>query len=57
MVGDVIVAFNEKPGPGMREILDRLRASRIGDTISLTAFRGGAKVDLTIGVVRVELLI
>ncbi|MBV8674959.1 MAG: PDZ domain-containing protein, partial [Acidobacteriaceae bacterium] len=46
MVGDVIVAFNEKPAPGMREILDRLRASRIGDTLSLTVFRGGAKVDL-----------
>jgi len=50
MVGDVIVAFNEKPVPGMREILDRLRASRIGDTISLTVFRGGAKVDLTVSV-------
>ena len=48
MVGDVIVAFNEKPAPGMREILDRLRASRIGDTLSLTVFRGGAKVDLVV---------
>jgi S1-C subfamily serine protease len=50
MVGDVIVAFNQKPVPGMREILHRLRASRIGDTISLTVFRGGAKVDLTVSV-------
>lgn len=50
MVGDVIVAFNGKPVPGMREILDRLRASRIGDTISLTVFRGGARVDLTVSV-------
>jgi len=48
MVGDVIVAFNDKPAPGMREILDRLRASRIGDTLSLTVFRGGAKVDLVV---------
>ena len=50
MVGDVIVAFNEKPVPGMREILHRLRASRIGDTISLTVLRGGAKVDLAVSV-------
>jgi S1-C subfamily serine protease len=50
MVGDVIVAFNEKPVPGMREILDRLRVSRIGDTISLTVFRGGMKVALTMRV-------
>ena len=50
MVGDVIVLFNEKPVPGMREMLHRLRDSRIGDTISLTVFRGGAKVDLTVTV-------
>ena len=50
MVGDVIVLFNGEPVPGLREILYRLRASRIGDTISLTVFRGGAKVDLTLSV-------
>ena len=50
MVGDVIVLFNGEPVPGLREILQRLRASRIGDTISLTVFRGGAKVDLTVSV-------
>lgn len=50
MVGDVIVLFNREPVPGLREILHRLRASRIGDTISLTVFRGGAKVDLTLNV-------
>jgi S1-C subfamily serine protease len=50
MVGDVIVLFNGEPVPGLREILHRLRASRIGDTISLTVFRGGTKVDLTLSV-------
>jgi S1-C subfamily serine protease len=50
MVGDVIVLFNEKPVPGMSEMLHRLRDSRIGDTISLTVLRGGAKVDLTVTV-------
>ena len=50
MVGDVIVLFNGEPVPGLRDILHRLRASRIGDTISLTVFRGGAKVDLTLSV-------
>jgi S1-C subfamily serine protease len=50
MVGDVIVSCNGEPVPGLREILHRLRASRIGDTISLTVFRGGAKVDLTLSV-------
>jgi S1-C subfamily serine protease len=50
MVGDVIVLFNGEPVPGLREILHRLRASRIGHTISLTVFRGGAKVDLTLSV-------
>ena len=50
MVGDVIVLFNGEPVPGLREILHRLRTSRIGDTISLTVFRGGAKVDLTLSV-------
>jgi S1-C subfamily serine protease len=50
MVGDVIVSFNGEPVPGLRKILHRLRASRIGDTISLTVFRGGARVDLTLSV-------
>jgi S1-C subfamily serine protease len=50
VVGDVIVSFNGGPVLGLREILHRLRASRIGDTISLTVFRGGAKVDLTLSV-------
>ncbi len=50
MVGDVIVLFNGEPVPGLREILHRLRASRIGDTISLTVSRGAAKVDLTLSV-------
>lgn len=50
MVGDVIVLFNGKPVPGIREMLHRLRDSRIGDTIPLTVLRGGAKVDLTVTV-------
>ncbi|WP_157467404.1 S1C family serine protease [Edaphobacter aggregans] len=50
MVGDVIVSFNGEPVHGLREILHRLRASSIGDTISLTVFRGGAKLDLTLSV-------
>jgi S1-C subfamily serine protease len=50
MVGDVIVSFNGKSVQGVHEILHRIRALRIGDTISLTVFRGGAKVDLTLSV-------
>ena len=50
MVGDVIVSFSDEPVPGLREILHRLRGSRIGDTISLTVSRGGARVDLTLSV-------
>jgi len=50
MVGDVIVSFNGEPVHGVREILHRIRASRIGDTISLAVLRGGAKLDLTVSV-------
>jgi S1-C subfamily serine protease len=50
MVGDVIVSFNGKPVHGVREILHLLRALRIGDTISLSVLRGGAKLDLTVSV-------
>jgi S1-C subfamily serine protease len=50
MVGDVIVSFNGDPVHGVREILHRLRASRIGDTISLAVLRGGVKLDLTVSV-------
>jgi S1-C subfamily serine protease len=50
MVGDVIVAFNGKPVRGVHEILHRIRALRIGDTISLAVLRGGAKLDLTVSV-------
>jgi len=50
MVGDVIVSFNGEPAHGVREILHRLRASRIGDTISLAVLRGGAKLELTVSV-------
>jgi S1-C subfamily serine protease len=50
MVGDVIVSFNGEPVHGVREILHRLRASRIGDTISLAVLRGGVKLDLTVSV-------
>jgi S1-C subfamily serine protease len=50
MVGDVIVLFNGEPVHGVREILRRIRASRIGDTISLAVLRGGAKLDLTVSV-------
>jgi S1-C subfamily serine protease len=50
MVGDVIVSFNGEPVHGVREILHRLRASRIGDTISLAVLRGGAKLDVTVSV-------
>jgi S1-C subfamily serine protease len=50
MVGDVIVSFNGNPVQGVREILHRIRALRIGDTISLAVLRGGAKLDLTVSV-------
>lgn len=50
MVGDVIISFNGEPVHGVREILYRLRASRIGDTISLAVLRGGVKLDLTVSV-------
>lgn len=50
MVGDVIISFNGKPVQGVREILHLLRALRIGDTISLSVFRGGTKLDLTVSV-------
>jgi S1-C subfamily serine protease len=50
MVGDLIVAANGEPVHRVREILHRLASSRIGDTISLVVIRGGAKVDLTVGI-------
>jgi S1-C subfamily serine protease len=50
MVGDVIVSFNGKPVQGVHEILHRIRALRIGDTMSLSVLRGGAKLDLTVSV-------
>jgi S1-C subfamily serine protease len=50
MVGDVIVSFNGKPVHGVSEILHLLRALRIGDTISLSVLRGGARLDLTVSV-------
>jgi len=50
MVGDVIVSFNGKPVQGVREILHRLRALRIGDTVSLSVLRGGTKLDLIVSV-------
>jgi S1-C subfamily serine protease len=50
MVGDVIVSFNGEPVHGVREILHRIRALRIGDTISIAVFRGGTKLDLTVSV-------
>jgi S1-C subfamily serine protease len=50
MVGDVIVSFNGKPVHGVHEILHRIRALHIGDTISLAILRGGAKLDLTVSV-------
>ena len=51
MVGDVIVSFNGKPVQGVHEILHRIHALHIGDTISLAVLRGGAKLGLTVGVV------
>jgi S1-C subfamily serine protease len=51
MVGDVIVSFNNKPVHGVHEILHRIRALHIGDTISLAVLRGGTKLDLTVSVV------
>jgi S1-C subfamily serine protease len=51
MVGDGIVSFNGKPVHGVHEILHRIHALRIGDTISLSVLRGGAKLDLTVSVV------
>ena len=50
MVGDVIVSFDGKPVHDVREILHRVRAARVGDTIPLTVLRGGVKVDLTLSV-------
>ena len=50
MVGDVIVSFNGKPVHVVHEILHRIRALHIGDTISLSVLRGGTKLDLTVSV-------
>ena len=50
MVGDVIVSFKGKHVHGVHEILHRIRALHIGDTISLSVLRGGAKLDLTVSV-------
>ena len=50
MVGDVIVSFNGKPVQGVREIMNLLRALRIGDTISLSVLRAGTKLDLTVSI-------
>jgi S1-C subfamily serine protease len=50
MVGDVIVSFIGKPVHGVHEILHRIRALHIGDTISLAVLRGGATLDLTVSV-------
>jgi S1-C subfamily serine protease len=50
MVGDVIVSFNGKSVQGVHEILHRIRALRIGVTISLSVLREGAKLDLTVSV-------
>jgi S1-C subfamily serine protease len=50
MVGDVIVSFNGKPVQGVHEILHRIRALHVGDTISLAVLRAGAKLDLTVSV-------
>ena len=50
MVGDVIVSFNGKPVQGVHEILHRIRALHIGDTVSLAVLREGAKLDLTVSV-------
>jgi S1-C subfamily serine protease len=50
MVGDVIVSFNGKPVRGVSEILHLLRTLRIGDTISLSVLRGGARQDLAVSV-------
>jgi S1-C subfamily serine protease len=50
MVGDLIVSANSEPVHNVREFLHRIASSRVGDTISLVVIRGGAKVDLTIGI-------
>jgi S1-C subfamily serine protease len=50
MVGDVIVSFNGQPVHAVHEILHRIRALHIGDTISLVVLRGGTKLDLTVSV-------
>lgn len=50
MVGDLILSIGGDPIEGVREILHRLAGLRIGDTISLVVVRGGAKVELTVGI-------
>ena len=50
MVGDLILSVGGESVPGVREILNRLANLRIGDTISLVVIRGGAEVDLTVGI-------
>ena len=50
MVGDLIVSANGEPVRSIREILHRLSASRIGDSISLVVIRGGAQVDLAVSI-------
>jgi S1-C subfamily serine protease len=50
MVGDLVLSLNGEPIQDVREFLHRLAGFRIGDTIALVVIRGGAKVDLTVGI-------
>ena len=50
MVGDLIVSANGEPIDNVRDFLHWLSGLSIGETISLAAIRGGARVDLTVRV-------
>lgn len=51
MVGDLVVSMSGDFVESVRDILHRVAASRIGDTISLTVIRGGVKMDLAVKIV------
>lgn len=51
MVGDLIVSAGGDSVHSVRDILHRVGASRIGETIPLVVIRGGGRVDLAVDVV------
>ena len=50
MVGDLILSFNGEPIARLHDMMSRLPGSRIGDTITLSVLRAGARADLAVKV-------